>query len=132
MKNCPCGNLKPYLKCCKPYIDGKRAAPTAETLMRSRYSAYSKAKIGYIQNTMRSPANDQFDPVSAKAWAQANQWIKLVVIRSEHGNTEDESGLVEFKATYRYQGQLHTMHEESLFTKHDGQWYYVSGKTIDN
>jgi SEC-C motif-containing protein len=34
---CPCGSAAHYTDCCKPYLTGKAAAPTAEALMRSRF-----------------------------------------------------------------------------------------------
>jgi SEC-C motif-containing protein len=40
MQTCPCGSQKPFSDCCEPYVSGAEAAPTAEALMRSRYSAY--------------------------------------------------------------------------------------------
>src|SRR3569833_3134762 len=40
MDQCPCGSGKEYEACCGEIIGGKRAAPTAEALMRSRYSAF--------------------------------------------------------------------------------------------
>jgi SEC-C motif-containing protein len=39
---CPCGSdNKKYTDCCGRYLDGGEAAPTAEALMRSRYTAYA-------------------------------------------------------------------------------------------
>ena len=37
---CPCGGAS-YASCCSRYIDSATPAPTAEALMRSRYSAYT-------------------------------------------------------------------------------------------
>ena len=50
-KACPCGSGKEYAACCGPVISGKAAAPTAEALMRARYSAYVKAEIGFIADS---------------------------------------------------------------------------------
>ena len=40
MKNCACLSGLPYSECCEPYITGAKNPPTAEALMRSRYTAY--------------------------------------------------------------------------------------------
>ena len=40
MTMCHCGSGRPYSNCCAPYISASEPAPTAEALMRSRYSAY--------------------------------------------------------------------------------------------
>ncbi len=41
MANCYCGSSTPFEDCCQVYLKGTQKAPTAETLMRSRYSAYA-------------------------------------------------------------------------------------------
>ncbi|WP_316830170.1 YchJ family metal-binding protein [Pedobacter aquatilis] len=38
--NCPCGSGLLYGNCCEPYLLKLKDAPTAEALMRSRYSAF--------------------------------------------------------------------------------------------
>ena len=43
--NCPCGSELAYKSCCEPIVKGKTLAPTAEALMRSRYTAYALAEI---------------------------------------------------------------------------------------
>lgn len=39
MNGCYCNSQKEFKDCCEPYIKGLEKAPTAEALMRSRYSA---------------------------------------------------------------------------------------------
>ena len=51
MATCHCGSGKPYVKCCEPYINGE-PAPTAEALMRSRYSAYVVGAVDYLGETL--------------------------------------------------------------------------------
>jgi len=51
MKPCPCNSGLDYAECCEPYITGQKNAPTAEALMRSRYTAYVVHAIDYIINT---------------------------------------------------------------------------------
>jgi SEC-C motif-containing protein len=36
--------LKEFSQCCEVYINGIKKAPTAEALMRSRYSAFAQKK----------------------------------------------------------------------------------------
>lgn len=43
-KACPCGSGRPYTDCCEPYHNGG-LEPTAESLMRARFSAYVKGKV---------------------------------------------------------------------------------------
>jgi len=46
-KACPCSSNKPYAECCEPYHNGA-VEPTAESLMRARFSAYVKGKVRAI------------------------------------------------------------------------------------
>jgi hypothetical protein len=47
---CPCGGSV-FATCCGPYLAGDAVAPTAETLMRSRYSAYTLRDEAYLRAT---------------------------------------------------------------------------------
>ena len=120
---CPCrkkSETASYEACCKPYHDGLRAAPTPETLMRSRYSAYALEKADYILATWHSstrPARIDFTP-------GLEQWLQLKVIASH--DTGDE-GQVEFMARSRIGGRTHEIHETSRFVRQAGRWLYVSG-----
>ena len=49
---CPCGSLHPYADCCGRFIEHPEcAAPTAEALMRSRYTAYTLGCESYLLAT---------------------------------------------------------------------------------
>lgn len=125
---CPCDSNKRFSQCCWPYIAGKAVPPSAETLMRSRYTAYSRANIAYIEATQRGQAAARFDAAEAKQWAQAAKWLGLKVLRAEHGGAKDEAGVVEFIATYKLLGQIQEIHEVSEFQKIDGRWFYIKGQ----
>ncbi len=47
---CPCGSGRAFADCCGPLIAGA-AAPTAEALMRSRYTAHVRGAVDYIVDT---------------------------------------------------------------------------------
>jgi len=126
MANCPCGRAITYAECCGKYIDSKATPPTPETLMRSRYTAFTQSNIEYIQQTMRPPASLDFDENAAKEWSSSVTWLGLEVISSsENGN----SGQVEFRALFKTGNEHRLMQERSLFTKaEDGRWYYIDGE----
>ena len=48
---CPCGSNRTYDDCCGPYLEGRSDPPTAEALMRSRYTAYARGAIDYLLAT---------------------------------------------------------------------------------
>ena len=61
MEICPCGSGKDYVQCCSPYIQGTQVAPTAEALMRSRYSAYATSEIDYIYKPTHPSQRSKFN-----------------------------------------------------------------------
>ena len=48
---CPCGSGRAYPACCGPYLDQSLPAPTAEALMRARYTAYTLKREDYLLAT---------------------------------------------------------------------------------
>lgn len=128
MNPCPCGSESAYEQCCKPFITGNAKPATAEQLMRSRYTAYTKAKTSYIAKTSRGEALEQFDAKRAKKWAKESKWLGLQVTNTKQGDAEDTIGWVDFIATYQDKHGIHELHELSEFHKIDGMWYYVGGE----
>ena len=125
MLNCPCGSELGYESCCGIYIDGTRAAPTPETLMRSRYTAYSLANIAYIKKTMRGKPFVGFDEHEAKRWALKVRWIGLRIISATE--ERNDLGHVEFIARFIEGDKLKSIHESSEFHGERGVWFYVDG-----
>jgi SEC-C motif-containing protein len=126
---CPCGLLPDYEECCGRYIDKGLPAPTPESLMRSRYSAYARANTDYLLKTMRGKPAQNFDPVAAHEWANTIEWLKLVVLSAPLVPAEAVVGQVDFLARFRELGQIVILQELSFFEKIAGIWYYVSGKS---
>lgn len=118
--NCPCGSGRNYCDCCQPYHDGQ-PAPSADALMRSRYSAYVQQLVPYLlatwDITTRPPALDLDDDT---------RWLGLEVKR--HLPTGDDGAIVEFVARYKLGGRAFWLHETSRFVRRDGRWYYVDGE----
>ena len=120
---CPCGVGQPYAACCGRYHAGPLhlQAPTAEALMRSRYSAHVLGLGGYLQDTWhastRPPAVQAFDP--------ALRWSGLEVRR--HRMLADGSAVVEFVARSKLAGRAQRLHENSRFVMKAGRWFYVDG-----
>lgn len=128
MKQCPCGSTLDYLICCNPYLDNKTTPPTPEALMRSRYTAYTLANIDYIKKTMHGKPLVNFNEQEAMRWAQSVYWLGLRVIRSWQDS--EDSGFVEFIASYLDNGSVKIMHETSEFLKINDGWFYIDGQPI--
>lgn len=125
--NCPCGSGKPLAQCCQPYIDGDAGAPTAEALMRSRYTAFSLKKMDYVRDTTDPQAMSETDWAAQDAWAEQAKFTKLEVLSAKE---EGNKATVEFKATFTAEGQEHVHHERSKFRKHGGVWYFREGTEV--
>ncbi len=131
MKNatqtCPCGSGHLYKQCCGLYIHGIEAAPTAEALMRSRYSAYVMHAIDYLGETLHPDNRKNWDRQATDTWARKTEWLQLEVRRIQAGGVADQQGRVEFVAFFKDQGVIKQHHEWSSFHRLDGNWYYVGG-----
>ena len=123
--HCLCGSKKLYEVCCEPYLNGVKNTEIPEYLMRSRYTAYSLARIDYIAKTMRKKAAENFDANSAREWASSVTWLGLTVIDSS--TTSQNSGTVTFFARFSDHGVKKFIYEKSNFEKIGSQWFYVDG-----
>ncbi len=127
MTDCPCGSGKTLDACCGPYLSGAAPAPTAEALMRSRYSAFATKNIDYLEQTLRPDTRDDFNREQVTEWAGNSEWIGLDVRSTKEGGEGDTQGVVEFVARFKVEGKDYFHHETSTFTKQDGRWFYVDG-----
>lgn len=124
---CPCGSGKPFNFCCEPAISGRKPAPTAEALMRSRYTAFAVGAIDYLIQTT-APANRS--PGDAELLAEQTQittWTGLKILTTDAGQKNDTTGVVEFKASFESPEGNATLHERSRFEREAGQWVYLDG-----
>lgn len=123
--NCPCGNTKKYEECCGLYHSEEALAPTAEALMRARYSAFVKNQMDYLSNTTDPQTTQEIDEDANQEWADVATFQKLEIIKAEEKATK---GIVEFKAYYAVNGENYIHHEISTFRKQAGEWFFKSGK----
>lgn len=118
---CPCENGKPYQACCKNYHQGT-PAPTAEALMRSRYTAYALKLEDYLLKTWHPDTR----PNALNLAEEAPNWLGLQVKQAKM--TSETTASVEFVARYKSGGnRAERLHELSRFTLIDGHWLYESG-----
>jgi len=137
MKNCHCGSGCAYSECCEPYISGKAKAPTAEALMRSRYSAYAEHAIDYIISTcVRKGGKEDADYKSTREWSEKSAWLGLKITSVEKGGPEDTEGTVEFEASYERDGLRDVHQEKARFRRESGadggpaEWLYDEGVVV--
>lgn len=126
---CPCGRTGaaqkplPFAGCCGRYLDHFEAtpAPDAESLMRSRYTAFVAERADYLLatwHTSHRPASIEFDP--------GVKWLGLEV--RSHRQLDATRAEVEFVARQKPAGSPAVrLHERSRFVREEGRWYYVDG-----
>lgn len=128
MEKCPCGSDLNYRECCGPLIAGEKIADTAEALLRSRYTAYSKREVDYIVNTTHPDKREENSRKTVEKWARDTQWRQLQIIDVTDGGPEDAEGNIEFAADYMEKGKNRKHHEVAKFKKEDGQWYFLDAE----
>ena len=136
---CPCGRRDrrdfpvAYAMCCGRYVEGAAdaavPAPDAESLMRSRYTAFVRERADYLLATWHAstrPASIDFEP--------GVKWLGLDV-RSRSVLDADHAE-VEFVARHRSAtGVAARLHERSRFGREGDEgagevarWFYVDGE----
>ncbi|MBC7597531.1 MAG: hypothetical protein H7238_00765 [Polaromonas sp.] len=128
--DCPCGRTdvrgRPlaWAACCGRYLASDSPAPDAESLMRSRYSAFVLARADYLLATWHSsrrPATIEFDP--------GVKWLGLEV--RHHRVLDATHAEVEFVARQKSPGSpALRLHERSRFLREGGRWFYVDGDQL--
>ena len=131
---CPCGRTdarqRPlaYADCCGRYLDGAALAPDAESLLRSRYTAFVRERADHLLATWHPahrPATLDFEP--------GVKWLGLEVRR--HRVTGPDTAEVEFVARQRIAGRAVRLHENSRFVRDLVQgvprWLYLDGDLRD-
>jgi SEC-C motif-containing protein len=121
---CPCGSGKDLQDCCGRWHAGE-AAPTAEALMRSRYSAYVLGREDYLLATWHESTRPAALDLAAQS--PTPTWLGLSVKR--HENPSPATAIVEFIARLRMGGgSAERMRETSRFVRENGRWFYVDGE----
>ena len=132
--SCPCGRSDRrdlpivYAQCCGRYLDDfdHTPAPDAESLMRSRYTAFVRERADYLLATWHvstRPSTVEFEP--------GIRWLGLDV--RSRSVLDVNHAQVEFVARQRSATGVATrLHERSRFVREDvgtlGRWYYVDGE----
>ena len=112
-KACPCGSGEMFASCCEPIILGS-PAPSAEALMRSRYSAYVLGFWAYLHESWHP------DTRPSRVSPTSTDWLGLTIVQASENS-------VEFIAGFRQEGKIMALHETSRFAQLDGHWRYVDG-----
>jgi SEC-C motif-containing protein len=117
-ERCPCLSGEVYDACCGPLHRGE-PAPTAERLMRSRFSAFALGDSAYLLRSWHPstrPDSLELDP--------GLRWYRLDIERTEKGGPFDREGVVAFSA-YFAGSERGVLQETSRFVREGRDWFYV-------
>ncbi|MEZ2189240.1 YchJ family protein [Corynebacterium sp. CCM 9204] len=118
---CPCGSGDTYGNCCAPILTGHRKAPTAEALMRSRYSAFCIGDVPYLLSSWHPDTRPD-----GLVMDDSTNFLRLVIHDTAGGGPFDQTGYVHFTAYYRsIDGRSGSLEEKSIFVRVSGRWFYV-------
>ena len=118
-RGCPCGLPAAYDRCCGRFAAGE-PAPTAELLMRSRYTAYVRQDAACLLASWHCstrPATLRFD--------ETLRWTRLEVVQTAGGGLLDLVGTVHFRAAQVRGGAAGVLEEHSRFVREQGRWTYL-------
>ena len=127
---CPCKSGKTFGECCGPIIAGEAKAPTAEALMRARYSSYVTGDVMFLKTSAVKAVQLEFKEEDSAAWSAAADWHGLEIISTEKGGEGDDTGVVEFRATYTANGEFCNHHEVSKFVREPDGWKFEDGELV--
>jgi SEC-C motif-containing protein len=120
---CPCDSGDVFGSCCAPLLAGT-AAPTADRLMRSRYTAFVLRDASHLRAT--------WHPSTRPAEIEIEddlQWRRLVILDRDGGGPFDREGTITFEAHWRQGDERGSMRERSRFVRENRRWFYVDGET---
>ena len=124
---CPCGSGAELGRCCGPIVAGEKAAPTAERLMRSRFTAFALQDEAHLLRSWHRSTR----PVSVD-FVPGQRWTQLEVLATVAGELLDREGEVEFRAHFERRGRPGVLHELSRFVRdEDGRWVYLAPVDAD-
>ncbi|HQZ00245.1 MAG TPA: YchJ family metal-binding protein [Propionicimonas sp.] len=107
-----------------PTTDRPQWPPTAEALMRSRFEAFRTGDTAWLL--------DSWHPSTRPAALDLTEnptWRGLQIVDTFKGGPTDETGIVEFRATYlRPGGGVYVQQERSRFIRYNGCWHYLNAE----
>jgi len=124
MTLCPCCSKLDFDDCCGPIIQGA-AAPTAEALMRSRYTAFAIRKLDHVEQTHAPEVYNDFNRAEAERLAEECEWHCLEIRKTTETGDITE---IEYLLKFRRNKQNIEKVALSRFRRENGQWLFVSSE----
>ncbi|MFZ0530720.1 MAG: YchJ family metal-binding protein [Propionicimonas sp.] len=98
--------------------------PTAEALMRSRFEAFRSGDTSWLLASWHPSTRP-----AALDLSHNPTWRGLQILDTVAGGPTDDTGVVEFRATFlQPRGGVDIQHERSRFIRESGRWYYLDAE----
>ena len=124
---CPCGSGRPLDECCGPYLEGKAWPGDADTMVRSRFSAYCLGKFDYLVETTHPAYREDLTAQMLEEQTRDVHWLRLDMGPCEKDQPEGENGelfdTAEFYAYYELEASVRQIGERSFYQRKDGKLY---------
>lgn len=92
--------------------------------MRSRFAAFRDGDAAWLLESWHSSTRPAELDLSDNP-----RWRRLQIVDTVAGESEDATGVVEFRATFiGPDGRLGIQHERSRFAREDGRWRYLDAE----
>ncbi|WP_342744792.1 YchJ family protein [Paramicrobacterium agarici] len=124
-ERCPCGSGDVFGECCARIVRGTALAPTAEQLMRSRYTAFALGDVGHLMRTWHASTRPREIDLDSSI-----RWWRLEIVETTGGGPFDRRGTVHFIAHYRTADARARQEERSSFVRDGRAWYYLDGAAV--
>lgn len=125
---CPCGSGTAFETCCEPYLLKRSSPPTAQALMRARYTAYAMGAIDYLYKTSGNKVRKEFDAENTRKWSESAEWTGIEFLVENGGGVDDQDATLEFIAHYSVNNAKFEHHERAEFIRKNGEWLFMDGK----
>jgi len=88
--------------------------------MRSRFEAFRDGDADWLLASWHPSTRPAVLDLT-----QNPRWRGLQIVDTVAGTAADDTGIVEFRATYVHERDLQVLHERSRFVREAGRWYYL-------
>ena len=90
--------------------------------------AFVRGDLDHIENTHVRDERDKINRATADRLDPSIEWLGLEIFGASLGGEKDDTGTVDFAASFRQDGALRVHRERSNFRREAGRWVYVDGE----
>ena len=138
---CPCHSGLPYATCCAQYHADHTTVPDPESLLRSRYAAFSLMLPEFLVDTTHPDHKDYGSGTRAERVAKMSKGLEASRFTALRVKCQECKGDDEHEITFEadiqpakqrgYGAKAVTLFERSVFKRREGVWLYAEGLDVN-